>query len=94
MKYFILKYKMFLLILIITIFSILLITQSLAMTEYEKIDYNLGIVNTDYLNMRSGSNINFDAIDLLTKNEYVRNFITNHLLEKVSSIEKCTGIDL
>lgn len=74
MKDFILKYKMFLLILIITIFSILLITQSLAMSEYEKIDYNLGIVNTDYLNMRSGSNINFDAIDLLTKNEYVRIF--------------------
>ena len=74
MKDFIFKYKMFLLILIITIFSILLITQSFAMTEYEKIDYNLGIVNTDYLNMRSGSNINFDAIDLLTKNEYVRIF--------------------
>lgn len=74
MKNFILKYKIFILILIITIFSILLITQSLAMTEYEKIDYNLGIVNTDYLNMRSGSNINFDAIDLLTKNEYVRIF--------------------
>ena len=74
MKDFILKYKMFLLILIITIFSILLITHSLAMSEYEKTDYNLGIVNTDYLNMRSGSNINFDAIDLLTKNEYVRIF--------------------
>ena len=28
------------------------------------------------------------------KNEYVRNFVTNHLKEKVSSIEKCTGIDL
>ena len=28
------------------------------------------------------------------KNDYVRNFITNHLIEKVSSIEKCTGIDL
>jgi len=28
------------------------------------------------------------------KNEYVRNFVTNHLREKVSSIEKCTGIDL
>lgn len=27
-------------------------------------------------------------------NEYVRNFVTNHLIEKVSSIEKCTGIDL
>lgn len=28
------------------------------------------------------------------KNDYVRNFVTNHLKEKVSSIEKCTGIDL
>jgi len=28
------------------------------------------------------------------KNEYVRNFVTNHLIEKVSSIEKCTRIDL
>lgn len=28
------------------------------------------------------------------KNEYVRNFVTNHLIEKVNSIEKCTGIDL
>ena len=27
-------------------------------------------------------------------NDYVRNFVTNHLKEKVSSIEKCTGIDL
>ena len=27
-------------------------------------------------------------------NKYVRNFVTNHLKEKVSSIEKCTGIDL
>lgn len=28
------------------------------------------------------------------KNDYVRNFVTNHLNEKVSSIERCTGIDL
>ena len=28
------------------------------------------------------------------KTDYVRNFVTNHLIEKVSSIEKCTGIDL
>ena len=28
------------------------------------------------------------------KNEYVRNFVTNHLIEKVTSIEKSTGIDL
>lgn len=28
------------------------------------------------------------------ENDYVRNFVTNHLIEKVSSIERCTGIDL
>ena len=28
------------------------------------------------------------------KNKYVENFVTKHLIEKVSSIEKCTGIDL
>lgn len=28
------------------------------------------------------------------KNEYVKNFVTKHLIEKVSSIEKCTEIDL
>ena len=28
------------------------------------------------------------------KNDYVRKFVTNHLKEKVSSIERCTGIDL
>ena len=28
------------------------------------------------------------------KNDYVRKFVTNQLIEKVTSIEKCTGIDL
>ena len=28
------------------------------------------------------------------KNDYVKKFVVNHLIEKVSSIEKCTGIDL
>ena len=47
--------------------------------------------------MRDG---NIEQIDTPNKiynhpaNEYVRNFVTNHLREKVSSIEKCTGIDL
>jgi ABC-type Fe3+/spermidine/putrescine transport system ATPase subunit len=27
-------------------------------------------------------------------NDYVKNFVTKHLQEKVSSIEKCTGVDL
>lgn len=45
-------------------------------------------------------NGNIEQIDTPNKiynypaNEYVRNFVTNHLIEKVSSIEKCTGIDL
>lgn len=47
--------------------------------------------------MRDG---NIEQIDVPNKiynhpkNDYVRNFVTNHLNEKVSSIEKCTGIDL
>lgn len=47
--------------------------------------------------MRDG---NIEQIDVpnkiynYPKNDYVRNFVTNHLKEKVSSIEKCTGIDL
>ena len=46
------------------------------------------------------NNGNIEQIDIPNvifnhpKNEYVKNFVTNHLIEKVSSIEKCTGIDL
>lgn len=46
------------------------------------------------------NNGNIEQIDVPNKiynnpaNEYVRNFVTKHLREKVSSIEKCTGIDL
>ena len=47
--------------------------------------------------MNSG---NIEQIDTPNKifnepvNNYVRNFVTKHLIDKVSSIEKCTGIDL
>ena len=46
------------------------------------------------------NNGNIEQIDTPNKiynnpaSEYVENFVTNHLKEKVSSIEKCTGIDL
>lgn len=46
------------------------------------------------------NNGNIEQIDVpniiynYPKNDYVRNFVTNHLKEKVSSIERCTGIDL
>ena len=53
-------------------------------------------------NIMSMSNVPISLdyqIDISTRyfpeaDEYVRNFVTNHLKEKVSSIEKCTGIDL
>lgn len=47
--------------------------------------------------MREG---HIEQIDIPNKiynypaSEYVKNFVTKHLQEKVSSIEKCTGIDL
>ena len=49
-------------------------TAAFGMQNYEPVDFSLGIVNTEYLNMRSGAGINFKAIDLLNKNEYVRIF--------------------
>lgn len=53
---------------------------------------------SDRVMVMNGGNI--EQIDIPNKiynfpaNDYVRNFVTNHLNEKVSSIEKCTGIDL
>ena len=57
------------LILLISLFA-----KSFGMEDYQQVDYSLGIVNTDYLNMRSGAGITFSSIDLLNKNEYVRIF--------------------
>ncbi len=47
--------------------------------------------------MRDGNIEQLDVPNVIfnhPKNEYVKNFVTKHLIEKVSSIEKCTGIDL
>ena len=57
---------------IILILTASLFASSFAMDSYESVDYSLGIVNTKYLNMRSGAGINFNPISVLTKNEYVR----------------------
>ena len=46
------------------------------------------------------NNGNIEQLDTPNKifnepaSDYVKKFVTNHLIEKVSSIEKCTGIDL
>ena len=44
------------------------------MEDYETVSESYGIVNTEYLNMRTGSGINYDSITVLRKNEYVRIF--------------------
>lgn len=47
--------------------------------------------------MKDGKILQLDTPNVVfnnPKNEYVRRFVTDHLKEKVSSIEKCTGIDL
>lgn len=75
MKNFILKNKIAILLCsIILILTVSLFATSFGMENYETVDSSLGIVNTDYLNMRSGSGINFKSIDLLKRNEYVRIF--------------------
>lgn len=75
MKDLILKNKItILLISIIIILSVSLFATCFGMDNFETVDYSYGIVNTEYLNMRTGSGINFDSITILKKNEYVRIF--------------------
>lgn len=75
MKKFILENKItIVLISIILILLVSLFTKSFGMEDYQILDFSLGIVSTDYLNMRSGAGINFKAIDVLNRNEYVRIF--------------------
>lgn len=75
MKNFILKNKItILLVSIILILLASLFTKVFGMEDYQTTDFTLGIVNTEYLNMRSGAGINYNSIGLLNKNEYVRIF--------------------
>ena len=75
MKSFILENKIIILLIsVIIILSISLFATCFGMDNFETVEFAYGIVNTDYLNMRSGSGINFESISLLTRNEYVRIF--------------------
>ncbi len=75
MKKFMLENKIIILLIsIIIILSISLFARCFGMDEYETVDYSYGIVNTDYLNMRTGAGITFDSMTVLTKNEYIRIF--------------------
>lgn len=75
MKKIILENKIIILLIsIIIVLSISLFATCFGMDNFETVEYAYGIVNTDYLNMRSGSGINFESISLLTRNEYVRIF--------------------
>ena len=75
MKNFLFKNK--LLIFLISSNLILLISlfaTCFGMEDYETVSESYGIVNTEYLNMRTGSGINYDSITVLRKNEYLRIF--------------------
>jgi len=75
MKEFLLENKIIILLIsVIIILTISLFATCFGMDNYEKTEHSLGIVNTDYLNMRTGSGINFDSITILKRNEYVRIF--------------------
>lgn len=75
MKEFILQNKIIILLcFIIFILLVSLFATCFGMEDYQPIEDSLGIVNTEYLNMRSGAGITFDSITLLKKNEYVRIF--------------------
>lgn len=75
MKNFLLNNKLLIILIsIILLLSISLFATSFGMESYETLDFSLGIVNTEYLNMRSGAGINYNSIDVLKKNEYVRIF--------------------
>lgn len=75
MKDFVLKNKfIILLISIIIVLTVSLFATCFGMEDYEQLDYSLGIVSTEYLNMRTGAGINFNSITVLEKNDYVRIF--------------------
>ena len=73
MKVFFIKNKLIILLsFIIIILSIGIFLKSFGMEQFEEPSFTLGVVNTNYLNMRTGPNITFKSIDILTKNEYIR----------------------
>lgn len=75
MKKFIFKNKLaILLIFIIIILTISLFATCIGIEDSELVEYPFGIVNTEYLNMRTGAGINFNSIAILKKNDYVRIF--------------------
>ena len=75
MKDFIKKNKINLIfIFIILILLISLFATCFGTEENSSFENSLGIVNTKHLNMRSGTGITFNAIDILNKNEYVKIF--------------------
>lgn len=73
MKNFFLKHKFVIILLFfvciieIGIFSICFGTETL-----EEDNFELGVVNTDYLNLRIGPGTNYTSISMLTKNQYVK----------------------
>jgi len=45
---------------------------SIGMEDYENVEFSLGLVSANYLNLRAGPGTNFKSIDVLKKNEQLR----------------------
>ncbi len=75
MKDFIFKNKfIILLFFMVCIIEAIIFSSCFGIEDYEETDFDLGIVNTNYLNLRTGPGLDYTSIDLLTKNEYIRIF--------------------
>lgn len=101
------KYKIALAILIITLFLIIsLFSMSFGMDEIQNLDFNVGRVTANRLNVRRGPGIKYETVGILSKDAYIRVFAKignwyviqteNNLIGAVSSeyIDPCYDKDL
>lgn len=73
MKSFFMKNKFIIFLLFtICIIEATIFSYCFGMEDFQSVDFNLGVVNTDYLNLRTGPGKDYSSIGMLTKNQYVR----------------------
>ena len=68
------KHIVIIIVSVLIIVSIGLVTQSLAMTHYQIVDFSTGLVTATALNVRQGPSTAYKVITQVYKNEYIRVF--------------------
>lgn len=104
---FLIKHKVTIIALIVTIFCIFSIYSiSFGMDEIQNLDFNVGQVTANKLNVRRGPGIKYETVGILSKDAYIRVFAKignwyviqtqNNLIGAVSSdyINPCYDMDL